>query len=254
MNVEVVKPTPDALAPSAQDEARAIFGGVINRLLDGDFKDGRNERDGALDCLLNGDMKDQFGPDGLTFIQEIAKLFFEDPAGAAKFVASNFGENPSVKAMVERAAALNAPKRAVMDLAARCKERGGFARRDYKPGQVAFHFDLPYVLMPLDKKYGPHTYMPCNRDYAPLGELGKMTGGPFWCYEDYPERAWHFRRDPREIEGAWLIHRTCCTSTAGGTRLCTSRPTPTWSVTAIGCGACSPRQCRLGPFGPEPEW
>jgi hypothetical protein len=164
-------------------DVRAIFGGVIARLLDGDMKDKTNDA-------------------GRTYVEQLAYQMFPDPAAAAKLTAS--ARLPAVKASIERAAALNAPKQAIMDLAAQCKKRGGLARRDYKSGQVAFHFDLPYVLMPLDKKYGLHVYMPCNRDYAPLGQLGKMTGGMFWHYDDYPERAWHFRRDPREIEGAWL--------------------------------------------------
>jgi hypothetical protein len=167
--------------------SRIIFGEVIDRLLDGNMKARRNDN-------------------GWNYVEELARQMLLNPKKSGELLskASTPGCLPGIKASVERAAALNAPKQAIMDLAARCKERGGFARRDYKPGQVAFHFDLPYVLMPFDTKYGPHTYMPCNRDYALLGELGKMTGGPFWRYEDHPERAWHFRRDPREIEGAWL--------------------------------------------------
>jgi hypothetical protein len=128
-----------------------------------------------------------------------------DPTSAAELTAhADASPQLAIKAAVERAKALNAPKRALLDLAERCKKRGGYHRSDYKPGQVAFHFDLPYVLMPLDERYGPHVYMPGGRDYAPLGELGKVTGGRYWHYDEHPERAWHFRRCPYEIEGAWL--------------------------------------------------
>jgi hypothetical protein len=156
----------------------------------------------TLDRLVSGDMKDEPGPDGLTYVQKLAFELFASGENTADLIAK--ARSPAVKAAFDGAAALNASKHALLDLAERCQKRGGYCRSDYKPGQVAFHFDLPYVLMPLDKKYGPHVYMPCNRDYAPLRELGKITGGSFWDYDDYPERAWHFRRDPREIEGAWL--------------------------------------------------
>jgi hypothetical protein len=171
---------------------RAAFGEVLD-LLDGDFKDRTNSR-------------------GNTYTEELARQMFLDQAMAEKLNAT--AQLPQVRAAVDRAVVLNRPKQDLLDIARRCQERGGYDRSDYKGGQVAFHFDLPYVLMPLDEKHGPlapagqrpaaHVYMPCNRDYAPLGELGKATGGSFWDYDDYPERAWHFRRDPREIEGAWL--------------------------------------------------
>jgi hypothetical protein len=147
--------------------------------------------------LLNSDFKDEI-------IEELARDMLLDPIPTAELTTCAHAAGGPIKAAVDRAIALNRPKQALLDLAERCKKRGGYYRSDYKPGQVAFHFDLPYVLKPLDENYGPHVYMPCNRDYAPLGELGKVTGGKFWKYDNYPERAWHFRRDPREIDGAWL--------------------------------------------------
>ena len=42
-------------------------------------------------------------------------------------------------------------------------------------------------------------WLPCNRQYQPLGEhvYGRTT------YDRCTDRAWHFRCDPHEIEGAW---------------------------------------------------
>jgi hypothetical protein len=109
-------------------------------------------RDGAFDRLLNGDMKDVRGPDGLTFIQKFAKQLFEDPSAVAKL---SDVRNPLVKAAVERATALNAPKLALLDLA----ERTLPGRRR---GSERFWSDLPYCIA----RQEDGTWQPLNRQYG----------------------------------------------------------------------------------------
>jgi hypothetical protein len=142
---------------------------------------------GALERLVTGDMKDEIGPDGLTFLQKLAKQLFGDPAAAAKLSAPR---NPAVKVAVDRAEALNAPKRAIMDRLARCVT---LFQDD------TFFRDFPSRLHPLfpwqPSREPRHplegVYLPLNRWGSPLGE------GPDWDgdFADYVTQAWHFRWD-----------------------------------------------------------
>src|SRR5262245_55244810 len=127
-------------------------------------------RDDALNRVLNGDMKDKRGPDGLTFVQQIAKRLFDDSATASGFIAKSFGgvENPLVKAMVERAAALNAPKLALTELARHRKPRKEGLDRTRRPGP-SFWIDLPFCFRQPDLTRSD-MWLPCNRHYLPLGE------------------------------------------------------------------------------------
>jgi hypothetical protein len=164
-------------------DVRAIFENLLNRSLDGDLKD-------VVDAK------------GLTFLQGVADNLFANPEVEAPTL-RRFGHVPVVKAVLERAKALNAPKDAIMHLAQRCKDRGGWHRRDRDPGNYkpAFHLDLPYQFKRLDARHGPHVYLPVNRHYGPLGRDRREWRG---SYDDYADQAWHFRRDPLEIEGVWL--------------------------------------------------
>jgi hypothetical protein len=172
---DLVKPSPDV---------RAIFGEVIER-------------------LLNGDMAGKKNANGWTYIEQLAKDLFERPELAAKLTA--MAHLPAVKASIERAAALNAPKLALLATAERCKKLDGFDRGRKSP---QFYSDLPYTIEHLDERHGPHVYLPVHRNYNPLGT--DYDGGPARSH-DVADLAWHFRRDPREIEGAWSPkQRDCC--------------------------------------------
>jgi hypothetical protein len=122
---------------------------------------------------------------------------FERPELAAKLTA--MAHLPAVKASIERAAALNAPKLAILDLAERCKTWGG----SLQPEQVVFFRDLPHRLFrpywtdenPGNPRRDEYAYVPLNWHGAPFGEDGGRRGD-----HDYsPARAWHFRRDPAEF-------------------------------------------------------
>jgi hypothetical protein len=147
---------------------RAIFGDVIARLLDGDMKDKKN-------------------PNGWNYVEELARQMLLDPKKAAELIAKASARDclPGIKASVERAAALNAPKLALLATAERCKTRGSIYE---SAAALNFRRDLPHRLYRLhhstdeDPRYDEHVYMPLNRDGAPLGE-----------------EAWHFRRDPNEV-------------------------------------------------------
>jgi hypothetical protein len=180
---------------------RAIYEKVIERLLNGDMKDKKNER-------------------GWTYIEQLAKDLFERPEEAAKLTA--MARLPAIKASIERANALNAPKQAIMDCAELIKKRGSYDRRSYyetrrrrdrrdwyedearsryrKPEEPMFYLDLPFMLQPLDKRHGPHVFLPLHRKYK---LLGTDRNDYVRDYDDHADLAWHFRRDPREIEGAW---------------------------------------------------
>jgi hypothetical protein len=69
----------------------------------------------VIDRLLNGDMKDKRNSEGWTYIEQLAKQLLEDPAAAAELTAS--ARLPAIKASIERAAALNAPKLALLEFA-----------------------------------------------------------------------------------------------------------------------------------------
>jgi hypothetical protein len=186
---------------------RAMYGEVITRLLDGDMKDKANEN-------------------GWTFVEELARQMLLDPKAAAELTAkaSARGCLPAVKAAVERAAALNAPKLALLAIAERCKTWGGSLRSD--KGEPVFFRDLPHRLYrpywteenPGNPRRDEHVYMPLNRHGAPFGEEGGRRGD-----HDYnPAQAWHFRRDPAELgilikddrsAAEWPYKRNCLYTT-----------------------------------------
>jgi hypothetical protein len=156
----------------------------------------------AIERLLNGDMKDRKNSRGWNYVEELARQMLLDPKKAVELVtkASARGCLPAIKASVERAAALNAPKLALLATAERCKKRGGYTRED---GSPAFYLDLPYKLHQLDpERHGPHVYLPTNRHHRPLGQEQHEGGS----HKDHAGQAWHFRGDPHEIEGAWSKH------------------------------------------------
>jgi hypothetical protein len=154
---------------------------------------------GALERLVTGDMKGEIGTGGLTFVQKLAKQMFLDPAAAAKLSAPR---NPAVKAAIERASALNAPKQAIMDRLARCKDRGS-VYDDVPKDEANFFRDMPRRLYSLRSwtKEDPswermeHAYLPLNENGIPLGEEAGWRG----CRASLGHRAWFFRCDPREF-------------------------------------------------------
>jgi hypothetical protein len=161
----------------AYPNVRAIYGEAIARLLDGNMKDEKN-------------------PNGWTYIEQLARDMFLNPKMAAELAAT--ARLPAIRASIERANALNAPKQAIIDRAERCKKLGGYYREGVK-GPV-FYLDLPYQLHQLDPDWhGEHVYLPTNRNHHPIGEDRDWCGS----YDSYASRAWHFRRDPHEIEGGW---------------------------------------------------
>src|SRR3954462_2634562 len=105
----------NAIAISRLD-VRAIFGEVITRCLDGDMKDTKNTK-------------------GRTYIEQFAYDMFLDPDKATKLTArARLPEiMPEIKASIERANAVNMSKRALLDLAARCKKRGPLERDPHYP-------------------------------------------------------------------------------------------------------------------------
>jgi hypothetical protein len=174
----------------------------------------------VIERLLNGDMKGRKNSRGWTYVEQLAHDMFLHPKMAAKLTA--MARLPAVKASVERALALNAPKQAIMDRAERIKKRGEYDRRGYyeargcrergdlyedgarsryrKPEEPMFYLDLPFRLQPLDKRHGPHVFLPLHRKYK---LLGTDRNDHVRDYDDHADLAWHFRRDPREIAGAW---------------------------------------------------
>jgi hypothetical protein len=172
----------------------------------------------VIERLLNGDMKDRKNCRGWNYVEELARQMILDPKKAA----SARGCLPGIKASVERAVALNAPKLALLATADQIKKRGHYDRRGYyeargcrergdlyedgarsryrKPEEPMFYLDLPFRLQPLDKRHGPHVFLPLHRKYK---LLGTDRDDHVRDYDDHADLAWHFRRDPREIEGAW---------------------------------------------------
>jgi hypothetical protein len=154
--MQLVKPTPDA---------RAIYGEVIERLLNGDMKDKKNER-------------------GWTYLEELARQMLLHPKSAARLMAkaSARGCLQAVKASVERAMALNAPKLALLATAERCKTWWDPLRP--AKGEPVFSRDLPHRLYrpywteedPRNPRRDEHVYMPLNRHGAPFGEEGGRRG------------------------------------------------------------------------------
>jgi hypothetical protein len=104
------------------------------------------------------------------------------------------------KASIERATALNVSKLALLATAERSKKRGEYQRCYCAPGEPAFYIDLPFRVQPLDKRHGPHVFLPLHRKYK---LLGTNYDDHVPDYDDHAGLAWRFRRDPREIEGAW---------------------------------------------------
>jgi hypothetical protein len=153
----------------------------------------------AIERLLDGDMKDTKNSHGWTYIEQLAKDLFERPEEAAKLTA--MARLPGVKASIERAAALNAPKLAILATAERCKTWGGSLRP--AKGEPVFFRDLPHRLYrpywseenPGNPRHDERVFMPLNRDGAPFGEEGGRRGD----FGYNPAQAWHFRRDPAEL-------------------------------------------------------
>jgi hypothetical protein len=146
----------------------------------------------AIERATNGDLKDTKNSRGWNYVEEFARQMLLAPRKAAGLIAkaSTRGCLPGVKASVERAVALNAPKLALLATAERCKKRGGF--RGEGPAPV-LSLDLPYKLHRLDpERYGEHVYVPTDRYHRPLGQEARYEGG---SYEDHAGQAWHFRRD-----------------------------------------------------------
>jgi hypothetical protein len=85
---------------------------------------------------------------------------------------------PAVKASVERAAALNAPKLALLDHVEQIER---------------YWTDAPYCLHRLEEG----SWLPLNRSYKPLGG----DPGGYYDYEACTGQAWSFRADPHGIEG-----------------------------------------------------
>jgi hypothetical protein len=152
--LELVKPMP---------RVRAIYGEVITRLLDGELKDEKNAS-------------------GWTYAEQLARDMFLHPKSAAELTAkaSAKGCLPAVKAAVERAAALNAPKLALLDHVKRIER---------------FWTDAPYCIHRLEGG----SWLPLNRSYKPLGG----DPGRYYDYEACAGQAWSFRADPHGIEDVW---------------------------------------------------
>jgi hypothetical protein len=85
--------------------------------------------------LLDGDMKDERNSRGWNYVEELARQMLLDSRTAAELTAkaSARGCLPGIKASVERAVALNAPKLALLATAERCKKRGGVYREGVGP-------------------------------------------------------------------------------------------------------------------------
>jgi hypothetical protein len=150
---------------------RATFAEVITRLLDGNFKD--------------------------ELIEELARDMLLDPTTAAELTTRAAASAQSaIKAAVDRARELNAPKQALLDFAERTD-----------PFDPQFLIDLPFCFSRLDTTCGAvgaadgtQLWLPTNRKYKPLG---KPLRGDYYDYEEFADQAWHFRCNPREIAGAW---------------------------------------------------
>jgi hypothetical protein len=171
-------------------DTRAMFGTDIARLLDGDMNDKRNDA-------------------GWTFVEQLARDMFLSPDKAAEATAiadARARGLPQLKAAVDRAKALNAPKDAVMARLALCKDRGPY-QRDPHYRSPHFHLDFPKKLHDLDpERYVPWCYLPTNYHHSVLGSDGSCESWSFSDRDDHSWDMWCFRRDPHEIEGAWSSH------------------------------------------------
>jgi hypothetical protein len=159
-------------------------------------------------------MADRKNDNGWNYVEELARQMFLDPKTAAELVAkaSAPGCLPGIKASVERAAALNAPKLALLATAERCKELGSFQRGGRGP---LFYLDLPYTIEPLFERYGPlapssqdgaQVYLPVHRNYKPLGT---DYAGPVRGY-DVADLAWHSGVTPARSRALGRRSNDCC--------------------------------------------
>jgi hypothetical protein len=58
---------------------------------------------------------------------------------------------------------------------------------------------MPYHFVQLRSRRFKHLYLPVNRNYKPLGNMGRE-----WVdYRSYASQAVIFRRDPHHLEGVW---------------------------------------------------
>jgi hypothetical protein len=62
-----------------------------------------------------------------------------------------------------------------------------------------FRFCLPYQFVKVELGGRKHTYLPLNRNYKPLGVLGRAH----IKYEDYAPQAVVFGSDPHTFKGVW---------------------------------------------------
>jgi hypothetical protein len=160
----------------------------------------------AIVQLLDGHMKDERDANGWTFVEQLACDMFLSPQKAAKACAiaeARARGLPQLKAAIDRAKTLNAPKDAIMARLALCKDRGPY-QRDPHLRSPHFHLDFPKKLHDLDpERYGPWCYLPTNYHHSVLGSDGDCGSWSFSSQADHSWDMWCFRRDPHQIEGAW---------------------------------------------------
>jgi hypothetical protein len=173
---------------------------------------------------------------------------------------------------VERAAALNAPKLALLAAADACKTWGGSLRPD--KGEPVFFRDLPHRLYrpywteedPGNPRHDEHVYMALNRRGVPLGE------GAGWRGDYNPARAWHFRRDPAGIgvlikddrcAAEWPYREDCLYITDDLHGVADSVFLPVYrerlrrvlaEAVPFGSSACPRAEVGVGGSSLEPEW
>jgi hypothetical protein len=137
----------------------------------------------AITRLLDGDMKDKANGNGWTYVEELARQMLLDPKSAADLIAR--ARLPAVRAAIEHANSLNAPKLALLDHVNRIER---------------FWTDAPYCIHRLEDG----SWLPLNRSYKPLGG----DPGGYYDYEACSGQVWSFRANPHEIEGVWQPDRS----------------------------------------------
>jgi hypothetical protein len=144
----------------------------------------------AITRLTDGDLADYRGSHGRNFIEKLAFQIFARGENTADLIAK--ARSPAIKTAFERAAALNAPKQAILDRLAQCKSL-------FADDETFFrHFPSRLVpLFPWQPRREPihpleGVYLPLNRWRAPLGEGPEWDGG----FGDYVDRAWNFNLFP----------------------------------------------------------
>ena len=66
-------------------------------------------------------------------------------------------------------------------------------------GNHWFRIWMPYQFVHLRSRRFKHLYLPVNRNYKPLGHIGRE-----WVdYREYASQAVIFRSDPHHLEGVW---------------------------------------------------